>query len=640
MNTDKKFRNLCASVFICCLVLALRLPFLNQAIQGDDVYYLAAAQHAQIDPAHPNHATLVFIGKEVSLRGHPHPPLNGWVLGGLLALAGEIREVPFHAAYIAFSLLAALAMWSLAKRFSDRPLWATLLFMATPAFVVNGGSLEADLPFLAFWMAAMALFVGAVDSGSWKRLGAAVLCMGLAAMTAMQAVFLVPVLAVYLWTRRRSWRLAWVAILAAPLALGLWQFSEMLAAGALPASELAGHFQTYNLQSLSAKWKNAVALTVHLGWIVFSPLAWWAFRGAGKLAWILAGVAAVAGIIIDPSPLFWLFFATGVLILCWCLRHWREFEAAWILLFFAGALVVFYAGSARYLLPVAAPVAILVSRRGRWLAEGFALQLLLALGLAWANYQHWDGYREFAKTLPQESDFKRVWINGEWGLRFYAEARGGVPLLEGQAVQPGEYVVSSELGYPIAFTTGGGVLTPVSEREIQPALTVRLIGLHSKSAYSTVSAGFRAFDISNKPLDRVKLAVVVERKPTLSDLPMNSPDAESHIVSGIYHLEGRTRWMAGRASVLLKRPETPSALRATLYIPDAAPARSARLLLDGREVATEAWTKPGMVTIRSATLPASAGSGNVTIVLDKVLKTTVDRRELGAVLVEVGFVPE
>ncbi len=37
---------------------------------------------------------------------------------------GDMREVPFHAAYIVFSLIAALAMWSLARRFSPQPLWA------------------------------------------------------------------------------------------------------------------------------------------------------------------------------------------------------------------------------------------------------------------------------------------------------------------------------------------------------------------------------------------------------------------------------------------------------------------------------------------------------------------------------------
>ena len=127
---------------------------------------------------------------EVDLRGQPHPPLDGWVLAGLIAIFGDVKEVPFHAAYIAFSLIAAAAMWSLARRFSPHPLWATLLFLAVPAFVVNGNSFETDLPFVAFWMAAVALFVD--GHPGWSALP-----MALAAMTSYQTVFLIPILAVY-----------------------------------------------------------------------------------------------------------------------------------------------------------------------------------------------------------------------------------------------------------------------------------------------------------------------------------------------------------------------------------------------------------------------------------------------------------
>ena len=40
-------------VAIALLLVVIRAPFLNQAIQGDDIHYLSAAQHAQIDPLHP-----------------------------------------------------------------------------------------------------------------------------------------------------------------------------------------------------------------------------------------------------------------------------------------------------------------------------------------------------------------------------------------------------------------------------------------------------------------------------------------------------------------------------------------------------------------------------------------------------------
>src|SRR5436189_4937920 len=91
---------------VAAVVLLIRLPFLNQAIQGDDIYYLAGAEHAQIDPLHPNHTQYVFMGDRVDMRGHPHPPFNVWFLGLLLAAMGDVREIPFQAAYIAVSVVA------------------------------------------------------------------------------------------------------------------------------------------------------------------------------------------------------------------------------------------------------------------------------------------------------------------------------------------------------------------------------------------------------------------------------------------------------------------------------------------------------------------------------------------------------
>src|SRR5579871_6805826 len=157
-------------LIVALFVLALRVPFLNQAIQGDDVYYLYGAEHAQIDPLHPTRAQYVFQGQIVDMRGHPHPPLNVWGLGILLAIFRDIREIPFHAAYIFFSLIAAFSALWLARRFSPAPLAATLLFLVTPAFVVNGNSFEADLPFVAFWLLSMTLFIAAVDDRSIRML--------------------------------------------------------------------------------------------------------------------------------------------------------------------------------------------------------------------------------------------------------------------------------------------------------------------------------------------------------------------------------------------------------------------------------------------------------------------------------------
>ena len=254
-----------ALAVILGVVLLIRLPFLNQAIQGDEVYYFAAAEHALIDPLHPNHVQYVFLGDRVDLRGFPHPPLNAWCLALLLAIFGDIHEVPFHAAYLLFSLVAALAMWSLAKRFSPHPLWATLLFLAVPAFVVNGNSLESDLPFLAFWMAAVACFVAG------ERAPAAI-AMALAALAAFQAVFLTPILAVYVWLYRRNDRTAWLLTLVPPATILAWELFERLSSGTLPAAVAAGYMSSYGWQALAYKLRNAAALTVHACFMIFPAL--------------------------------------------------------------------------------------------------------------------------------------------------------------------------------------------------------------------------------------------------------------------------------------------------------------------------------------------------------------------------------
>jgi hypothetical protein len=579
---------------VLAVVLLIRLPFLNQAIQGDDVYYLAAAEHAQIDPLDPNHVQYVFLGDRVDLRGFPHPPFNAWFLALLLAVTGDIREVPFHAAYILFSVVAALAMWSLAKRFSPHPLWATLLFVAVPAFVVNGNSLESDLPFLTFWMASVACFV----AGKWIP---AAIVMALAALSAFQAVFLTPILAVYVWLYRRKDRTAWLLTLVPPAAILAWELFERLSSGALPAAVAAGYMSSYGLQALANKLRNAAALTVHACFLVFPAL----LPGAILLAWK---------------------------------RRGREtaFLAAWIALFFGGAVVVFFAGSARYLLPMAAPVALLVSRlRPRWLAIGFAAQMALSLALATVNYQHWDGYRRFARQIRAATAGRRVYINGEWGLRYYLEADGGLPLERGQVLRAGDIVVSSRLAYPVEFTAPTAT---IAEQPLRASLPLQLIGLEARSGYSTASKGLRPFDISTAPIDIVRAAVVLDRHPALAYLPMNAPEAPAQIVSGLYDVEGGAwRWMSASAVVLLKSPAQPLPIEAVFTIPDPAPARHVELLLDGRVVASETYSGPGAYTLKSPPQSPAGETATVTLTLDRTFSVPGDRRELGVVVSSIGF---
>jgi len=575
-------------------VFLVRLPFLTQAIQGDDYFYLAAAQHAQIDAAHPHHAEYIFLGERVSMRGHPHPPGDAWILAGLLAVFGDIYEVPFHLAYLVLSMLAALSMLALARRFvPERALEATLLFCSVPAFLVNGNSFESDLPFLAFWMLSFAL----IDRPRWAALAIA----GCALM-AYQSVVMIPILGLWLWQRGELKQRWWLLTIPVVVLAG-YQLFELAATGQLPALILNQHFQTYKFQSSERKIRSAIALTGHLV-VMFTPIGFWAL-----------------------------------------LRRRDRFLSAWVALFFAAALVLFFAGSARYLLPLAAPFAILVAlyyaRRPVWIWSCVALQLALGLSLAWVNYQHWQGYRDFAVEAMRDTANKRVWVNADWGLRFYAEAQGALPIVRGQALRPGDLLIGSKLSTQVDYTTGGGQAVEQMRREIRPTLPLRIIGLGSRSGYSSADFGLWPFDISTAPVDVVTLSLIVERKPELSWLPMNAASAEAQIVSGLYSLEeNKWRWTGQRAVMLVKPPAGTAPLAAEIYIPDSAPGRTVVMRLNGVEVARKTFAGPDSYRLESGPVSAAGDSATVELSIDRDFSAPGDNRKLGFILTGVGFAPK
>jgi hypothetical protein len=622
------------ALIVVVLILALRLPFLHQAIQGDDLYYLYGAEHAQIDPLHPNHTHYIFRGDMVDMRGQSHPPLNSWILGGLLTVFGDVKEVPFHLAYIVFSLIAALSMLSLARRFSTRPLLATVLFCAVPAFVVNGNSLEADLPFLAFWMAAMALFIYAVDDESMPALIGSALAAGLAALDAYQGVFLTPILALYVIQERSRWVPGWIASLAAPLILGAWQLWERSTGGAMPAAVLAGYVRSYHFAALAQSLRSAAALVVHLAWIVSPLILLTRIPRGGRWRWIVALVASAAAAFYDPNPLFWVSFGLGVWVLTRCVG--QPFPGWWVLLFFAPAMLVFFAGSARYLLPVAAPLAILAANTSRKsiAIAGAALQLALALGLAVVNYQHWNAYRHYAELLTEQAHGRRIWVNADWGLRYYLEAAGGLALTKipagggASAVQPGDVVVTSDLSNPLP---AGVPLTPFYQIEIHPRLPLRLTSLDGRSAYSFGSHGLLPFEISKGPIDRVHADIAIE--PELSFLDPHDPKAAAQFVSGIY-VDG---WTAQQATVLLRVPSGATTLSASFFVAPGAPARHVSLSSNGRVLVEREIPKDDTLYTVSAPAPFGSTSLAVTLSVDKTFLVSTDKRDLGVIVTGIGF---
>jgi hypothetical protein len=166
---------------------------------------------------------------------------------------------------------------------------------------------------------------------------------------------------------------------------------------------------------------------------------------------------------------------------------------------------------------------------------------------------------------------------------------------------------------------------------------LRLFAVNSPSAYSTNAHGLRAFDISNQPADTVIALQVVARTPTLSYVPMSAPEVSFQVASGVYALEDTWRWTNRRVVVLLKPPPAPAPVEATFRIIDQSPVRHATLTFEGRIVADESYTGPGLYTIKS--VAAAGGHASVTLILsfDRSFTPPQDARELSVILTGIGF---
>ncbi|MBM3784701.1 MAG: glycosyltransferase family 39 protein [Acidobacteria bacterium] len=589
------------AAFVAAFVLLLRLPFLDQAILGDDLYYLYGAQHALMDPLHPLGANYAFSGVMVSMQGHPHPPFNVWFLAALLAIFKDVREPVFHLAYVSFSLIAALSALRIAREFTTRPLLATLLFCCAPAFVVNGNSLESDLPLAAFWLLTVALHI----SQRWLPCA---LSMIAAALCGYQSIVLVPIL----WLRGTGplWLLAVI-----PATLGAWQGWERLTSGTLPAQVLTGYFDAYGLQRLENKIKNAIGLTGHMAWLV-TPLL------TARKEWPFAVAPAALAAWFDPNPLCWMSVGAGAMTLANARHH--KWLGQWTLLFFAAALALFFAGAARYLLPLTLPIAIIAAERAKpWHVLATAVP---GVALAVVNYQHWDAYRQI--SIPE----RRVWANGELGFRFYLEAQGAVPLLRSQRPQPGDWVISSQL---TAIAHKPGAL--IRSFDITPALPIRILGLGSKSGFSTVDFGLRPFDFQSTPIDTVTIGTIVEQRPTKMFVTMSDPDAPHHLLAGVHELEGATRWAEPAAVLQLLPPPKAAPVEVSLYLPPAAPGRVVTLKLDGTQILTQTLPGPGLHRLLSPAVSPRGPSCRLEISIDREIEQKKDLRRLAMVLVSAGF---
>jgi len=485
-------------IILAAFTVLLHAPFVTQPVQGDEVTYLDIARHVLAQPLTPLNFQYVFLGRLVSATGHPHPPLNAYLLALAWIVRGHFSVVFFHLFYLLFALGISFAAYALAAHFTSQPLWGALLVAASPLVQVNTNTLAGpESPALAFLLAgAAALFA--------RRFWLAGIALALSGLTELQALAVAPILLIeYAAKRERPSRAAWLAVAGPYFGVGGWQVMQWALTQHLPGAALLTYAHSPSFSRLGLKAASAVALLGHLGVLVtVVPVA-------RRRLWGLAPGLAVCLLVHDypwwERALLAVFVALGVnaLVWLWESRRRNPVLAGWCLFYFAFAATVFFAGASRYLLALAAPMVLLFvlefSQRPARLALALVVNLFVGLNLSFAAY-------EFARVYPKvhPPPGRTFLVNGDWGFRYYMLSRGGRVLDENSVPTRGEWIVSSELSLGGNYDSlAEEAAVPLSSTDLRVRTPLRLIDRYAHAGFSAASSGLLPFSFSLRPLDRI-----------------------------------------------------------------------------------------------------------------------------------------
>jgi hypothetical protein len=496
------------AILAAATVAALAL-FLNKAFCVDDPLFLWAGRQIQLHP-------LDFYGCVVNWDGSPqplaritkNPPLASYYIAAVTAVVGW-SEPALHAAFLLPAVGAIAATWLLARRLCRQPIFAALLVLTTPAFLVSSTNVMCDTLLLCFWTWSIVAWMKGLDSGQMRWFAIAGFVIAAAVLTKYFAVSLIPLLAVYTLLRagRRAWVLAWLAIPVLCLAgyewwtrqhYGVGLFADAMAyVRALRADPRSDSAQETTLS------RTVSALSFAGGsFVTVLLLAPWLWRKRGLAAIVvLAGVAVLGAKAISAPqlldafhvdhPVEWFqavqlgIFLTGGLLVLWLAMipaltrrsadDWLL--ALWIVGTFAFAEFVNWTCNVRALLPLAPALAIVAARRldvryetsiGTLRAWHWALVVAaeVALMVGWADLCFANSERRAADKIiaSLRPDQAKVWFEGHWGFQYYMLSQGAKDLdQEEPACETGDYVVVPKSNTNVRWLPN---VSAIPEREI------------------------------------------------------------------------------------------------------------------------------------------------------------------------------
>jgi hypothetical protein len=506
-------------LLLAAVALAAVIPFSSRAVFMDEHTSLQVARSAQSEWPFSQNTTGTLAGTAIPDFAHTNPPVIDYYLAFGYAIFGEFSEIPFRMMFSVFPVIAVLAFYRLAQRFTAQPLYVTLLFAVTPAFVVYAPTLMMDVPMLAFLLAGFAFYFEHVQ-GRQAALPMASACFVLAVGTGYTALVPLGCFFVGLLLARRP-RKELLSVAAAGAALAIWVTAMTVQSGAFPLRQTVDLFAAQGSVGM-----NALATLTFLGGVTVFP-----WMAVGKRVSPVVMFLALAALYAPWPPRvypIWIaaLASSGIAMLILFARTAKRVIAsgknngeAFLLLWLPATLLFFiFAGdmiNARYILLSVPALYLIIFRKTseRRLISMVVPTAFLSAVLAYADYSLVNANRDWVEqtVAPLQAQGFRVWGGVESGLRFYLEQKGIMSLTaDGTSPEPADLLVR-HAGVPFGYSLPDRIeslLVVLKTFTFENRFPVRTFNAISRAGLHDSRMGLAPFTLSRAPFERIQIAQV------------------------------------------------------------------------------------------------------------------------------------
>jgi len=563
---NRKFRKEISSlIVIVLLIFLITVPFINKAFHIDDIYVIEVTRQLVEKPLDPYGFQLDSLNKKTRALVYTDPPIIPYYASLLVRYFGE-KEIIIHLGFIIFPLLAGISMFYLSKRFTSFPLYSSILMIISPTFVVHSHTIMQDIPVLALMLFAILFHIKGVDEDNPKYLILASIAAGIAFLIKYNAIILFFLIILYSVMNMKFKSLRYMIITFFIVlvfflhnlyfygtvhllnSLIPWLFGgKGITAGIVPWLHTTGVLFISNLNYIG-------------GAILFSPFLIWPFIKKKEkllgliLISLISLILSVILYIVSKNfvsgqytfiqlSLFFTFVTSGLFIIYNFLadnyslinKFFRsiislkmralnktERNIIFLLIWFIVVFIFNFTlagGSVRYNTLLLPPFVLLfmpllsnhLSKRKLHITFGiiFITTLILSLGIAFADYQYAETYRQIPKNIEKYNE-NEIFFLGHEGFKYYMELNGAVFLTsyEGK-VKKGNIIVKAPLASPHRLNQS--ILENIALNntiEFNTGFPIRVLNSESHAGFYKFGAGFLPFSISNAPLEKFEIYIV------------------------------------------------------------------------------------------------------------------------------------